>query len=248
MQETFPTEIAKIYDRVMSYFDYAKSADLLDQLIKSDAFQLSGTPTLLEVGIGTGSLALELIKKGYHIEGLDHSKSMIEIAVSKGIPSSWIHYADVVNFDIGRKFDIIISHAGPIRFDYTHRRGYFIDTYLSRREKVERAMNNIAYHLSNSGVFIMSVQNFPGRDPSLQNTAQYQSLGDGYIATKEIIEEGDIRIKKRIFKKDDREIASIEHRCLMLDLSFFNALAARYGLEDCGFDLNNIFKVYKRSS
>src|SRR3989344_8594540 len=109
--ETFPEEVAQIYDTIMGYFDYRKSAKIIDDILKN---RLPGVanPSILELGIGTGALALELIALGYEVEGIDHSSGMLARAKEKGLQN--LHLANVRDFNLGRDYHAIMSHAGPL--------------------------------------------------------------------------------------------------------------------------------------
>jgi predicted TPR repeat methyltransferase len=81
---------------------------------------------ILDVGCGTGLVALRLSQLGYQrIDGLDFSKEMLEVARSKNI------YADLINADLTKTlsiktavYDLVVScgtfthsHVGPEAFD-----------------------------------------------------------------------------------------------------------------------------------
>jgi SAM-dependent methyltransferase len=69
---------------------------------------------VLEVGVGTGRVAVELAKAGIRVTGLDTSEAMLAIAAEKGSVSAVadrlrLECGDMRNFDLGpRKFELII--------------------------------------------------------------------------------------------------------------------------------------------
>ena len=69
---------------------------------------------VLEVGVGTGRVAVELAKAGIRVTGLDISEAMLAIAAEKGAASTVadrlrLECGDMRNFDLGpRKFELII--------------------------------------------------------------------------------------------------------------------------------------------
>lgn len=241
--ETYPEPLAQIYDQVMGYFDYSNSAKIVEDIVQQYLGD-SVKPSILELGIGTGALALELIALGYPVEGIDHSHAMLSRAREKGLPQNSLHNHDVKDFSLDHHFGVIVSHAGPLRIDYTHERGYFFETFLASEREVIVALNNISNHLMHSGIFLMGVQSAPGRDYKTRSTSEYIKLEDGYEATKVITEQGNVRIKRREVKKDGRVLVSIEHRFRVLDLERFDKLALRYGLQDRGLDPTQHFHVY----
>src|ERR1700740_6517 len=69
---------------------------------------------VLEIGVGTGRVAVELAKAAIRVTGLDLSKAMLAIASEKAAASGigdWLRLecGDMRNFDLGRqKFGLVI--------------------------------------------------------------------------------------------------------------------------------------------
>src|SRR5207247_5592873 len=58
--------------------------------------------TILEVGCGEGQVACELLKRGYHVSGLDSDPEVVASAQAHGVPAvvaSWPKFASSVSFD-----------------------------------------------------------------------------------------------------------------------------------------------------
>ena len=58
--------------------------------------------TILEVGCGEGEVACELLKRGYHVSGLDSEPEVVASAQAHGVPAvvaSWPKFASSVSFD-----------------------------------------------------------------------------------------------------------------------------------------------------
>ncbi len=89
-EETYGERIADVYDQWYSGFDPA-AIDFLAELAKGGK--------ALELGIGTGRIALPLLKAGVAVQGIDASKSMVAWLRSKPggdhIPVTMGSFADV---------------------------------------------------------------------------------------------------------------------------------------------------------
>ncbi|MCI8632837.1 MAG: class I SAM-dependent methyltransferase [Lachnospiraceae bacterium] len=73
-------EFAKVYDEFMQTIPYTVWADYIEQIWKAHKL----VPELvLDLACGTGSLTLELAKRGYDMIGADISPEMLEIAQGK---------------------------------------------------------------------------------------------------------------------------------------------------------------------
>ena len=97
---------SKIYDNFMQHADYTKWKEEIEKLI------VLGQPKgkeLLELGCGTGEL-LKRFQKEYHCHGLDISEHMLKVAQEKlGAPKVPLFLGDMVDFDTGERYDIILS-------------------------------------------------------------------------------------------------------------------------------------------
>ena len=73
--------IAGVYDRINSGVDYGRWADYVESLFEK---YLGGRPELvLDLASGTGSMTLELAKRGYDMIGVDLSEEMLAEATDR---------------------------------------------------------------------------------------------------------------------------------------------------------------------
>jgi len=77
-------QIADVYDETRRGLDEATLKGIKDMLTKH------GCNSLLEIGVGTGRIALPLIKSGYEVTGVDISRRMMEKARAKGMRSLFL--------------------------------------------------------------------------------------------------------------------------------------------------------------
>ena len=74
--------LAEIYDYVMRHVDYVEWSDYIEDVFARFSHGL--TPrSITEVACGTGTLALEMASRGYHVHGMDLSQHMIDRARAK---------------------------------------------------------------------------------------------------------------------------------------------------------------------
>jgi 2-polyprenyl-3-methyl-5-hydroxy-6-metoxy-1,4-benzoquinol methylase len=83
---------------------------------------------VLEIGCGTGRVTIPLAAAGVDITGLDVSASMLEEAKRKaerqGLCINWIE-ADGRNFDLGRRFALIIMPYAAVLSGHSRARSAF---------------------------------------------------------------------------------------------------------------------------
>lgn len=110
VQEVVPYSLlARGYDQVMRYVDYAAWARYVHRLIRRF---LPGARFVLELGCGTGSLALRLQPLGpYHYQASDRSAAMLEMAREKtartGIPIVF-EQADFTAYRVAQQVDVVL--------------------------------------------------------------------------------------------------------------------------------------------
>ena len=73
--------IARVYDRLNAEIDYAAWADFVETCF---ARYLKEKPTLLlDLACGTGSMTLELARRGFDMIGVDASPDMLSVAYER---------------------------------------------------------------------------------------------------------------------------------------------------------------------
>jgi len=124
--------------------DYERESSLLQAFIERHT-QIP-VDTLLDVACGTGG-HLEILQTFYKVAGLDLDPAMLEIAKGK-LPGIPLYQGDMVDFDLGRKFDIVINLFSSIG-------------YVCTVEKLAQTISNMARHTTAGGLVIVE----PGIDP-----------------------------------------------------------------------------------
>jgi SAM-dependent methyltransferase len=98
--------------------------------------------TLLELACGTGAI-LKVLAKSYDVAGFDLSPQMLAIARKK-LPHVLFYRRDMVRFDLGTKFDVIICV-----FDSINHALKFTDW--------QKIFRNVARHLEQDGLFLFDI-------------------------------------------------------------------------------------------
>lgn len=132
------TKSAQYYDVIYSFKDYQVETQRLMEFIRDHL--LSGGDRLLDVACGTGK-HLQLLQERYEVEGLDLSPELLKIARSR-TPDVLYHQADMMAFDLGKKFDIVTCLFSSIGYAKTF-------------EDLKRAVKCMANHLRKGGILII---------------------------------------------------------------------------------------------
>ncbi|MGY1670993.1 class I SAM-dependent DNA methyltransferase [Geodermatophilus sp. SYSU D00710] len=131
------TKSAPFYDALYSFVDYEGAAAKLRDVIEARAPHAS---TLLDVGCGTGQ-HLQHFSRYYDIEGLDLDGQLLDVA-RRRLPHSPLHEANMVDFSLPRRFDVITCLFSAIG-------------YVQTREAMRQAVQNMADHLQPGGLLII---------------------------------------------------------------------------------------------
>ncbi|HEY42375.1 MAG TPA: class I SAM-dependent methyltransferase [Anaerolineae bacterium] len=132
------TKSALYYDVIYSFKDYQAETHRLLELIGDHL--LSGGDRLLDVACGTGK-HLQLLKEKFEVEGLDLSPELLKIARGR-TPDVPYHHADMMDFDLGREFDIVTCLFSSIG-------------YAKTLENLNRAVKCMANHLLAGGILVI---------------------------------------------------------------------------------------------
>jgi SAM-dependent methyltransferase len=127
----------RFYDAIYAWKDYQGDATKLHALIQE---RNPGARTLLDVACGTGK-HLELLKPRYEVEGVDVDPEMVRIARER-VPGVPIHEGNMVEFDLGRKFDVVTCLFSSIG-------------YTGSVGRLDRAVASMSRHTAPGGVLIV---------------------------------------------------------------------------------------------
>ena len=130
--------LAKYYDLIYSWKDYKGEAEKVRALIAK--YKQSDGNSLLEVACGTGK-HLQYLRDGFQYTGLDLNDGMLKIA-RKRFPSTRFEKGNMINFNLGKKFDIIICLFSSIG-------------YVKTRDNLRKTLDNFSRHLKPGGICII---------------------------------------------------------------------------------------------
>jgi SAM-dependent methyltransferase len=135
--------IADLYD--FSYDDFTEDLDFYANLAEI------GDGSVLELGAGTGRVALPLALAGFQVVGLDVSEAMLarargKLAATQPLEGSLeLLRGDMTDFDLERRFGLVFIAANTFQH------------LLTIREQ-QACLACVARHLAPDGVFAMSVR------------------------------------------------------------------------------------------
>jgi ubiquinone/menaquinone biosynthesis C-methylase UbiE len=129
---------ARFYDAIYSWKDYAGESEKLHALVQEKIPRPA--LTLLDVACGTGA-HLAHLRQHYHVEGLDLDPGLLEVAHER-LPGVPLHAGDMLDFDLGRTFDVVTCLFGAV-------------AYVRTLDNLKTAVRNMARHLAPGGLLFI---------------------------------------------------------------------------------------------
>ncbi|MDD6812685.1 MAG: methyltransferase domain-containing protein [Lachnospiraceae bacterium] len=129
--------------------DYKKEAEQIDFLLKEYG---NNVKTIISFGCGTGKHDIELLKMGYCMEGIDASKTMLDIAkknFKENNIEEKVEIADIRFFEAHKYYDAVISL-------------FHVISYQNSNEDVLKSFRSARKALKNGGIFLFDVWYGPG--------------------------------------------------------------------------------------
>jgi len=135
--------LAKYYDMVRKPDDYMSQTEVLKGLISK--YKLSTGKALLDVGCGTGG-HLKYLVSDFDCTGIDLYEGMLKTA-RENVSKARFLRADMIDFRLAKRFDIILCMYSTICLVRTHR-------------NLTRTIENFSNHLKRGGVMIVESDSF----------------------------------------------------------------------------------------
>ncbi|WP_205622926.1 class I SAM-dependent DNA methyltransferase [Sciscionella marina] len=146
MTSAYEAELAEIYDQVYRGRgkDYSAEAEALLDTVRA---RLPHAESALDIACGTGSHLPYLIEAFGSVEGVDLSTHMLAIAEPR-FPGVRFHNADMVELDLGRRYDVLTCLFASI-------------AYLRTTEELDETVRRMAGHLNPGGLLLIEPWWFP---------------------------------------------------------------------------------------
>jgi SAM-dependent methyltransferase len=142
-------DYSKYYDLLYSKKEYEKEVEFVDFLLSK--YNINQCGSILELGSGTGRHAFYLARKGYKIDGVDQSATMLEMAgdflsqCDSSIANKIVlSQGDIRTLRTGKKYDAVISL-------------FHVMSYQTTNSDLEAVFQTVKEHVRSEGLFIFDV-------------------------------------------------------------------------------------------
>ena len=226
------TALSEYYDALMTsgYYDY-------DAIAKSLISILQGRKKILELGVGTGLLAEKVLQ--HHPEcrftGIDFTASMLAKAKILLKEKAHLIQCDVMTMDLEERFEAAFGNGGVWGFVKSGD-DYILVSHLTDERENLQGLKQVARHLEEKGLFIMSVQGVH-QDFEME-------LPNQVVYSQEVSEQGDYINKDYFFKKGGAVVAKQRNRFRLFRGPAIKELMAEGGFEFQSIAADDRFHIY----
>lgn len=137
-------ELAAVYDRLMENYDYSGHTGFFLQLAHQHGWK---GRSVLDLACGTGNITLELLKRGYFLQGLDKSTDMLAVAdekIHRAGYSVFLTCQDMRDFILPEEPEMVICALDSLN-------------YLLKEEDLARTFHAVHKVLKPGGLFLFDV-------------------------------------------------------------------------------------------
>ncbi|MBM3200562.1 class I SAM-dependent methyltransferase [Candidatus Woesearchaeota archaeon] len=187
--------VASLYDYLQKEFPVTVLIDFIFKYFEKKGFK---PKTILDLGCGTGTLLLEMEKKGLKCFGLDASPGMIGIAKQKSKTISF-SVGDMTLFVMKDKVDLVTAVSSPL--------------YMNNFDKNQKTIcfSTAFKNLKPGGYFVFDVMNFEHFEEYLAKkskkfpiTSKFEHEGKKYNTSIDRVSHDIISVK--IFDSEDNNL------------------------------------------
>jgi ubiquinone/menaquinone biosynthesis C-methylase UbiE len=148
--------MAGVYDTLMAGVPYDRWLDFTKQIIEETGTSIN---TIIDLGCGTGEIALRLAEEGCDVTGVDYSSDMLTLAMNKAnkknLSVQWIQQ-DMLELEGFKEIDLVVSYCDSIN-------------YITTENELSTVFHRIADVLKPGGLFIFDVHSLFHMEHHLKN-------------------------------------------------------------------------------
>lgn len=177
---------AEIYDDLTENVNYKVRSDYISDFFNE--YNIPKNATVLDLACGTGSISAELIKKGYHLTGIDLSSEMLSVADNKLKGKVSLINAKMQDFALTEPVDAVVCLLDSIN-------------HLESKEDVAECFKCVYNALNENGLFIFDVNTVYKHNYILGNNTFVFDEENYFLSwDNELLENNQVRILLDIFE------------------------------------------------
>ena len=166
----FYNTLAPFYDALGEHPDYAAWADFYEECFRR--FGETPTESVLDLGCGTGNMALELCHRGYDMIGVDNAADMLAVAreraEAEGLSDKLLLLCqDMCEFELYGTVDAVVSTLDCLN-------------HITDRKRLSRLLHWVHNYLNPNGLFLFDL-NTPYKFEQIYGDRAYLLEEEGVV-------------------------------------------------------------------
>lgn len=220
---------SEFYDILTENAEYEKRADYFCRLL-SLCGQSGGI--LLDLACGTGSMSLELAKRGFEVIGVDSSVGMLSRAQAKSLESGQkilLLCQEMQSIDLYGTVDCCVCALDSLN-------------HLPGAQEVKKTFGRVSLFMNRGGAFVFDVNTQYKHREILADNAFVYDCGDIFCAWQNDYNESDgsVDIRLDFFARDDEGEGWLRS-CEQFTERAYELESIKEWLEEAGFEVVGIF-------
>ncbi len=167
MKDNSYTVLARVYDKLNGQIDYPAWADFIEKIFEKH--KKSPVSLVLDLACGTGSMTLELARRGYDMTAVDLSPDMLSVASERAIENQLdgilFLCQNMRKFELYGTVDAVVCCLDSVN-------------YLRKKAYMEECFACVHNYLNPDGIFIFDV-NTPYKFENVYGNNDYIIEEDG---------------------------------------------------------------------
>lgn len=211
------------YEAFAYYYDSLMDQEFYEDYIKFINEHVDNYQTVLELGCGTGEIAIRLANQGKNVCATDISQDMLEVAKYKCIDFKadvMLSRIDMCDFAVDTKLDLILCLCDSLN-------------YVTNIKDVEQTFINVYRSLDSKGTFIFDVDSMYKMENILNNYNEENDEDDFYFHWfVEHLAKGYVKHSVEIIDKVENDRVYEEHLQKTLEVDVYLGLLNKVGFKD----------------
>lgn len=212
----------------MSYETFAYYYDsLMDEQFYHDYYQFinrhASFSSVLELGCGTGEIAIRLAKDNKIVYATDISKDMLEVARLKAMEADvdiLLGRVDMTDFSVDRQVDLILCLCDSLN-------------YVTNTTGVKSTFKNCYHALKKTGTFIFDINSIYKMEHTLNNYHEHDEDEEFYFDWQvDTIAKGKVRHHVKIIDKESDEHVDEIHIQQTYPIEKYITMLQKIGFQD----------------
>lgn len=234
-QNVYTGSISQWYDVIMEagYYDHEKIADSLTILFQ-------GRKKIFELGVGTGLLAKQMVKRGFDVTGVDFTEAMLRIAKERLGETAKLYHQNITHLHLPETYEAAYSEGGVWYVTKDKNGQLFLESHIPDFDENIHAMQKVATVLEPDSLLALGIQ-------SVHADLEALPLKNGAVYSQKVSHRPPFIDKEYFVKQGEQTAAHQRNTYRRLTEQERLHMSQAAGLVEVGVDYSNQFMIFRKN-